>query len=50
MKLQKEKRKARGVLTEALFLIPNFVRLLARLFTDGRAPTTEKVMLLGTIV
>ena len=50
MKLQREKRKARGVLTEALLLIPNFVRLLGRLFLDGRAPTAEKVMLIGTIV
>ena len=50
MKLSREKRKARGVLTEALLLIPNFVRLLGRLFLDGRAPTAEKVMLIGTIV
>ena len=50
MKIQNERKKARGVLNEALLLIPNFIRLLGRLFRDGRAPTAEKVMLIGTIV
>ena len=50
MKIQNEQRKARGVLKEALLLIPNFVRLLYRLFLDRRVPAAEKVMLIGTIV
>lgn len=45
-----EKREARGLLKRAIFLIPNFLKLLARLFKDGRVPTTEKALLLGTIV
>ncbi|MBX3276811.1 MAG: DUF1232 domain-containing protein [Acidobacteria bacterium] len=45
-----EKREARGILKRGLLLIPNFLKLLARLFRDGRVPTAEKALLLGTIV
>ena len=45
-----EKKQARGVLKRALFLIPNFLKLLARLFKDGRVPTAEKAMLIGAII
>jgi uncharacterized membrane protein YkvA (DUF1232 family) len=45
-----EKKQARGILRRALFLIPNFLKLLARLFKDGRVPTAEKAMLIGAII
>ncbi|MGH9935989.1 MAG: hypothetical protein ACREAM_07065 [Blastocatellia bacterium] len=38
-----ERKQARGVLKEALMLIPNFLKLLYRLFKDPRAPLAEKV-------
>ena len=47
---QIEKKQARGILKRGLFLIPNFVKLLARLFKDGRVPTAEKAMLIGAII
>ena len=47
---QIEKKEARGILRRALFLIPNFLKLLARLFKDGRVPTAEKAMLIGAII
>lgn len=43
-------RQAKGFLREALMLIPNFLKLLFRLFKDARVPTTEKAMLIGAIV
>jgi len=45
-----ERKQARGILKEALMLIPNFLKLLYRLFTDPRVPLAEKVLLVGTIV
>jgi len=47
---QPERKKARGFLSNALLLIPNFVKLLYRLFKDGRVPKTEKALLIGAIV
>jgi len=46
----KERKQARGILKEALMLIPNFLKLLYRLFADPRVPLAEKVLLVGTIV
>jgi uncharacterized membrane protein YkvA (DUF1232 family) len=45
-----ERRRARGALSNLVRLIPNFLKLLARLFKDRRVPTTEKALLVGTIV
>jgi len=45
-----ERRQARGILKEALLLIPNFLKLLYRLFKDGRVPVAEKALLVGAIV
>ncbi|HEY8461804.1 MAG TPA: DUF1232 domain-containing protein [Blastocatellia bacterium] len=46
----KERKRHRGVLREAAMLIPNFLKLLYRLFKDPRAPLAEKALLAGTIV
>lgn len=46
----KERKQARGVLREAATLIPNFLKLLYRLFKDSRAPLAEKALLAGTII
>ncbi|HZF38616.1 MAG TPA: DUF1232 domain-containing protein [Blastocatellia bacterium] len=46
----KERKHERGVLRGAMTLIPNFLKLLYRLFKDPRAPLAEKALLAGTIV
>lgn len=46
----KERKHERGVLMEAVTLIPNFIKLLYRLIIDPRAPLTEKALLAGTII
>jgi uncharacterized membrane protein YkvA (DUF1232 family) len=45
-----ERKKARGFLKQAILLIPNLLRLLYRLFKDPRAPSTEKALLIGTVL
>lgn len=45
-----EKKKARGFLRNVVMLIPNFLKLLYRLFKDSRVPKTEKALLVGAIV
>ncbi|MCI0338935.1 MAG: DUF1232 domain-containing protein [Acidobacteria bacterium] len=45
----KERKKARGILKSAIMLIPNFIKLLYRLFKDSRVPLAEKALLIGTI-
>jgi uncharacterized membrane protein YkvA (DUF1232 family) len=51
MKIEpKERKHERGVLRDALTLIPNFLKLLYRLFVDSRAPLAEKALLAGTII
>lgn len=45
-----ERKEARGFLHNVLYLIPNFLKLLYRLFKDSRVPTAEKAFLLGAIV
>ena len=44
-----ERKQARSILRDALLLIPNFLKLLYRLFKDARVPTAEKAMLIGAI-
>src|SRR5215813_3625916 len=46
----KNRKHSRGVLREAATLIPNFLKLLYRLFKDPRAPLAEKALLAGTII
>lgn len=46
----KERKHQRGVLREAMTFIPNFLKLLYRLFIDSRAPLAEKALLAGTII
>lgn len=46
----KERKHGRGVLREALKLIPNFLKLLYRLFKDPRAPLAEKALVAGAII
>lgn len=47
--LRLERRQSRNVLKDALLLIPNFLKLLARLFKDKRVPLAEKAFLLGAV-
>lgn len=44
-----ERVQARGFLKNVITLIPNFLKLLFRLFKDGRVPAAEKAFLLGAI-
>jgi uncharacterized membrane protein YkvA (DUF1232 family) len=46
----KERKHQRGVMREAAMLLPNFLKLLYRLFKDPRAPLAEKTLLAGTII
>ena len=48
--MRHERRHARGFLREALMLIPNFLKLLFRLFKDARVPVPEKALLVGAII
>ena len=45
-----ERRAARNILRDAVMLIPNFVKLLYRLFKDARVPLAEKAFVMGAIV
>lgn len=44
-----ERRRASGFLRNVIYLIPNFLKLLFRLFKDKRVPTAEKAFLIGAI-
>lgn len=44
-----ERKEARGFLHNVIYLIPNFLKLLFRLFKDARVPTAEKAFLIGAI-
>ena len=48
-RLKKERKEARGFLRGALLLIPNFLKLLYRMFKDPRVPFAEKALLVGVI-
>jgi len=43
-------KQAQGFLKSVIMLIPNFLKLLGRLFRDPRVPTAEKALLVGTII
>ena len=45
-----ERRQARGILKNGIMLIPDFLKLLMRMFRDGRVPMADKALLIGTIV
>lgn len=45
-----ETKQARGFLNSTMMLIPNFLKLLFRLFKDSRVPMAEKAMLIGTMI
>ncbi len=45
-----ERKQAKGFLKNVITLIPNFLKLLFRLFKDSRVPAAEKAFLLGAIV
>jgi uncharacterized membrane protein YkvA (DUF1232 family) len=44
-----ERQQARGVMRGAVLLVPNFLKLLARLFRDARVPKAEKALLVGVM-
>jgi uncharacterized membrane protein YkvA (DUF1232 family) len=50
MTKQGERKRARGVLRNAILLLPNFLKLFFRLLKDGRVPSAEKAMVVGAIV
>ncbi|MGH9801317.1 MAG: YkvA family protein [Blastocatellia bacterium] len=43
------RKEAKGFLRGVIMLIPNFLKLLFRLFKDSRVPMAEKAMLIGAI-
>ena len=43
------RREAKGFLRGTIMLIPNFLKLLGRLFKDSRVPMAEKAMVVGAI-
>lgn len=44
-----EQKQAKGFLKNIIYLIPNFLKLLYRLFKDSRVPNAEKAFLIGAI-
>ncbi len=44
-----KKKEAKGFLTSMIMLIPNFLKLMGRLFKDSRVPMAEKAILIGAI-
>ena len=45
-----ERRQARGILKNGIMLIPDFLKLLMRMFRDGRVSAADKALLIGTVV
>lgn len=45
----RNRKEAKGFLRSMIMLIPNFLKLLGRLFKDSRVPMAEKAMLVGAI-
>lgn len=43
------RKEAKGFLKGVIMLIPNFLKLLYRLFKDSRVPMAEKAMVVGAI-
>ncbi len=46
----RDRKEAKGFLKGVIMLIPNFLKLMGRLFKDSRVPLAEKAMLVGAIV
>ena len=46
----RDRKEAKGFLKSVIMLIPNFLKLMGRLFKDSRVPMAEKAMLIGAIV
>lgn len=47
---RKEKSELKSRMSNFLMFIPNFLKLLGRLLTDGRVPMAEKALFAGAIV
>jgi uncharacterized membrane protein YkvA (DUF1232 family) len=45
-----QRNEARSVVKDAIFLIPNFIKLLLRLLRDARVSRTERALLVGAIL
>jgi uncharacterized membrane protein YkvA (DUF1232 family) len=45
-----QRKEARSVVKDAIFLIPNFIMLLLRLLKDARVSRTERALLVGAII
>jgi len=48
--MTKNKRKSKGAIKNLLMFLPNMVKLLSRLLTDGRVPTVDKALFAAAIV
>jgi len=48
--MTKNKRKSKGAIKNLLMFLPNMVKLLGRLLTDGRVPTVDKALFAAAIV
>lgn len=47
---RKEKSQLKSRMNNFLMFIPNFLKLLGRLLTDGRVPVAEKALFAGAVV
>lgn len=47
---RKEKSESKNRLKNALMFLPNMVKLLGKMMTDGRVPVAEKALFIGAIV
>lgn len=45
-----ERKQSRNILRDAVLLIPNFLKLLGRLYKDSRVPLAEKAFLVGAVI
>ncbi|MCY7374651.1 MAG: DUF1232 domain-containing protein [Pyrinomonadaceae bacterium] len=47
---RREKSESKNRLKNALMFLPNMVKLLGKMMTDGRVPVAEKALFIGAIV
>ena len=47
---RKEKSESKNRIKNALMFLPNMVKLLGKMMTDGRVPVAEKALFVGAIV
>lgn len=47
---RKEKSESKNRIKNALLFLPNMVKLLGKMMTDGRVPVAEKALFVGAIV